>query len=445
MARADDDARSGRQTDGDLAFHLWAACQLTREIRPGDQRLPELTTRAARALVSAGLRALRRRDLHDAATLLERGRDLLPDHHPDHRILAVRISDARAGLGDWARAYEALDRLPDGEGGRARRTAEIQRRIITLRSGGSDDGPLDGADLDEDDDLSWCRLHQLVGLRFLGSGRVGTAEASMRAALVRAQRLGDRYEEDRLLVTVCELTQWSPTPVDKGIALCESLTERFSMDRYLLIPILLSNARLEALADRVQTARQRLASARAYAVDLKLMLGMMAVAQVESLIESLSGNHRRAHELLADAAGDLDAAGQPAMAAMFRVRDAWELVRAGDIPTASALIAAVDPDTLGAEERIVHMLIGAHLHLAAPAVAEALEVVAAVNELLGHVDDPALIGDVLFDVAKILAAAGEREAARSSARRAASSFQAKGAIRPANEVLSWLSERGMNP
>ena len=441
-AGLEDGGRYGRQTDADLAFHLVGACQLKREIRPGDASLTELSGRASRALIATGMRALRRRDLQDAATLLERGRDLLPEQHPDHRILAVRISDAHAGRGDWASAYETLDRIRDAVDPRARHTAQIQRRIVTLRSGRPDDGPLDGADLDEDDDLSWCRLHQLVGLRFMSSGRQGAAEAAMRAALVRAGRLGDVYEEDRLLVAICELTQWSPTPVDDAIALCRSLAERFAADRYPLIPILLTHARLEALTGRLEEARQRVAVARGYSADLRLTLGRIAAAQVESLIESSNGEHRRAYELLAACARDLAAAGQRAMAAMFQVRAAWELVRAGDAPAASTLASAVEPAGLGTEERIVHLLIGAHVKVAASAVPGALVAVAIVDERLGHVDDPVFIGEVLFDVAKILTAAGEHQAARSAARRAAASFRAKGATRPAGLAQSWLAARG---
>lgn len=442
QARLGEADRYGRQTDGDLAYHLWSACRLRREIVPGDEDLPRLTERAAQALVTAGMRALRRRDLPDAVTLLERGRDLLPTGSPDHRTLAIRISDAYASLGYWDRAFRALDRLV-AAGGADQRTAQIQRRIVALRSGATDPEPIDGNSLPEHDDLSWCRLHQLVGLRFVVGGRAGTAEASMRAALVRAQRLGDEYEEERLLVTICELTQWSPTPVPTAIALCENLAERFDADRYLLIPILLSHARLAALSGRAEEARQRLRTARAHAADLKLTLGLMAAAQVESLTEALEGEHRQAHELLTRAGDSLTAAGQSAMAAGFRVRAAWELVHCGDAAAAAALASAVPLEFLGSGERIVHTIVGAHAALATAQPALALATVATVRELLGHVDDPVLCGDVLADSARILAACGRHEEARSSARQALAKFAAKGATRPADRLSAWLEEEGI--
>ena len=134
--------------------------------------------------------------------------------------------------------------------------------------------------------------------------------------------------------------------------------------------------RLETLTGRLEEARQRVAVARGYSADLRLTLGRIAAAQVESLIESSNGEHRRAYELLAACARDLAAAGQRAMAAMFQVRAAWELVRAGDAPAASTLASAVEPAGLGTEERIVHLLIGAHVKAAASAVPGALVAVA---------------------------------------------------------------------
>src|SRR5207244_683310 len=80
--------------------------------------------------------------------------------------------------------------------------------------------------------------------------------------------------------------------------------------------------------------------------------------------------------------------------------------------------------------------------VAASAVPGALVAVAIVDEWLGHVDDPVFIGEVLFDVAKILTAVGEHQAARSAARRAVASFRAKGATRPAGLAQSWLAARG---
>ncbi|MYW07932.1 adenylate/guanylate cyclase domain-containing protein, partial [Streptomyces sp. SID2563] len=276
------------------------------------------TGRAARALVATGYRALHRRDLPAAVSLMERGRGLTPDGDPQHRVLAARITDAHAALGRWDSALRAVDGAERGNADDVptRDTCAILRQLIALRSGGPAPagvpyGPGGGRDAPGDaDDLSWCRLHQLSSLRSFAEGRIGAAEAAMRDALARAHGLGDTYEGNRILASICELTQWSPTPLSQAIALCEDLVGRFDGDRSLLVPVLLTRARHLALSDRVDAARADIALVRVHCDDLGLALGTLAADQTAGLVESLAGAHPAAAGHYAAAADGLAALGQ---------------------------------------------------------------------------------------------------------------------------------------
>jgi hypothetical protein len=59
---------------------------------------------------------------------------------------------------------------------------------------------------------------------------------------------------------------------------------------------------------------------------------------------------------------------------------------------------------------------------------------------LDGTDDPCLIGDVWFEAARVLRAAGAAARARVAAQRALASLLAKEAVLPAEAVRVWLTE-----
>ncbi|MCD0484754.1 AAA family ATPase [Streptacidiphilus sp. ASG 303] len=441
---------AGSAADGDLAHHLESACRLLGEVHPGDPRLPDLTGRAAHALVSTGYRALRRRDLPAAVSLLERGRDLVAPGDPEHRVLAIRISDAHAGLGLWDRARAAVGEAERRSAGdpRTRRTCTIQRQLVDLRSGlpvPPPDALARDVRSDPDDDLSWCRFHQLASLRSFADGRIGAAESAVRDALLRARAAGDGYEEDRLLASVCELTQWSPTPVSEGIALCGELAARFDTDRSLLVPVLLTRARLQALAGLLGEARDGLEQARRHAADLQLTLGAVAADQAAGLVASLSGDHADALRHYGTAADRLHGLGRGTTAATLRIYAARELLRAGDTASCAAALRALDPARLETRGRLVLLALRARLGATGAWPGDPVAAAEEAAALLGSTDDPVLTGDVRFETARALDACGMRDRARLAAREALASFTAKGAELPCRDVRSWLAARGGTP
>lgn len=436
--------RTGSGAESDLAHHLESAFRLLTEVRPGDPGLPALTARASRALVAAGYQALHRRDLPAAVSLMERGRMLTPEGDPEHRVLAVRITDAYAALGRWDLARQAVDEA-ERRSGRdlpTRHTCGILRQTIALRS----DPPADSADPagptdrpGPQDDLSWCRLHQLSSLRSFAEGRIGAAESAMREALARARELGDAYEENRLLTSICELTQWSPTPLTQAIALCEDLARRFDTDRSLLVPILLTRARHLALSGRLDEARDDVERARRYATDLALVLGDVAADQTAALIESLSGAHQAAARYYTAAADRLGDLGQTTTAATLRVYAAREWFRARDDRFAAALGETAEAALETRAQAVRHALL-AQVSARTGAFEDAVAAVDRAAAALDGTDDPCLIGDVWFEAARVLRAAGAAARARVAAQRALASLLAKEAVLPAEAVRVWLTE-----
>ncbi|MEY9872131.1 class 3 adenylate cyclase [Streptacidiphilus sp. MAP12-33] len=441
---ADDSAPADEAQGADQAHHLESAVRLTAEVQPGHPELPALTARAARALVGSGYQALRLRDLGAAISLMERGRALTPPRDREHRTLAVRISDARGALGEWPLALAAVteaERL-GAEDPWTRRTCDVLRATIALRTGDRAATALPAGEPDAPDDVGWCRLHQYRALAGFADGRLGDAESAVRQALERAERLGDRYEGDRLLVTLCELAQWSPTPVDSALALCEDLAGRFDGDRPLLIPVLLTRARMLALAGHADRARTQIGQARRHATDLSLLPGLVACDQVAALVDALTGDHRVAASGYLRAAGLLASLGQPATAATLTVHAARAHLRAGAPESARACLDGLDrPDELEPRGRAVQLVVRARLAQLGGDGEQALTAVDEALAAVAHTDDPCLLGEVRFGAAQVLAAAGAEVRAERLAGAALDALLAKGAALPAAEVRRWLDAR----
>ncbi|MFF5335486.1 AAA family ATPase [Streptomyces sp. NPDC013181] len=443
------DAGPVRHSNPDLAHHLESAYRLRSEADPGDPGLPALTGRAARALVAAGYLALHRRDLPAAVSLMERGRDLTADGDPQHRVLAARITDAYAALGRWdsARAAVADAERRCARDTPTRDTCAVLRQLIALRSGvpeppGTPYSPgAEGAEPGPDDGLSWCRLHQLSSLRSFAEGRIGAAEDAMRQALARARGLGDTYEDHRILASICELTQWSPTPLSQAVALCEDLVRRFDGDRNLLVPVLLTRARHLALSNRVEAARADISLVRRHCDDLQLALGVLAADQTAGFVESLAGAHPVAAGHYTAAADGLDALGQRRTAATLRLYAARERLCAGTGAGPDPAVLAEPPAGPPEETRTraVRLALRARVRAREGAYGAAVGDAERATAALAGTDDPCLIGDVWFEAARVLAASGEPGRARRAAGRALDALTAKEAVLPARTVRAWLT------
>ncbi|MFJ5880004.1 ATP-binding protein [Kitasatospora cineracea] len=432
--------------DGRLGHHAEMACLLRREVDPDDPDLPGLATRAARLLTDEGTVALRRKDLPAAAALLERAQNLLPAAATEHPMLALLLADCRLGLGEPDKALATLDagaRAATPEGGRV---IALQRQLLELRFGTLSRERAAAATEDRADgfldartgDLHWYVLHQFRAFLRLGEARLGDAEDSLRAALSRARSLGDAYAENRILIGLCELTQWSPTPVEQGLALCAELLERFAADRSLVLSVLATKGRLLALAGASDEAAEVLATARHHAEDLHLRLGAAAVSQAQGLAASLAGRHGLAQEHFRSGAEELSAAGHPGPARTLTAYRAREAFRCGqpDLAAEQLAVLAADSEALDLRTELITAALQARLAAAAGRREEVLARAAAVVPLSGRTDDLCLRGDTLAELAEALFTVGEPADAERMVRSAVRCYRAKGAESPALRLLA---------
>jgi class 3 adenylate cyclase/tetratricopeptide (TPR) repeat protein len=433
-----------------FAYHAEAACLLRRELRPGDRDLPALASAAADALITEGMRALGRKDLPGAMALLERGRDLLPAGDARHTTLALYIGDAAIALGDAGRALAALSAAEGALPGDHRNavTCAVQRQIAQLRLGLADREPvaararaiadqLSGAPAD---DLGWCRYHQLEAYLNLMAEQAGAADEALHRALRRARAVGSAYEEERLLCAICEVAQWAPVPVSSGLGLCATLTTRFAANRALQVPILVTRARLSALAGDLDAAREALSVAQSHTGDLHLDLADAGAWAASGFVESLAGrparavaDYRRALAILQATPGRPGARGVEAEVAR-------ELLDDGDAGAAEATLDRVETGDapLEAGVRITVTALRARIASARGEHEAAIRYAEAAGELVAGTDDLCLAGETFLAMAYVLMAAGLASAAAVTAAAALDRYEAKGAALPATRVRAWL-------
>ncbi|MFI7544736.1 adenylate/guanylate cyclase domain-containing protein [Actinoplanes sp. NPDC049599] len=416
------------------AFHFEAATRLLNALRPRDPELGALVERAATALLAEGTAALRQRDIPTAVGVLGRAVNL-PGGSPRWRVLAtIRLSDALMLSGELPRAMRAVaacaDHLP----------CQVQQHLLAVRAGRIPEATvaalLAALRADETDRLAWCRFEQLRMLLLLNSGSFGAAEQAAVTALGHARAIGDVYEEDRLLAAVCEIRQWSPTPVRDTLAGCQELLVRFAADRFLLVPVLAVQARCLALTGDHAGALAALAEAGAAADQLRLSMGRILIDQAAGMACSLRGDHVGAERHHRWAADRLVRGGHATAALTSQVQAAR--ARARQQPphgTAAEIITLLDRrDDMDVRGEI--LCLSAAVRLAArDNRAETL--MGDMLTLLDRTDDACLRGEVYFDLAQAHRHLGHHAEADAMAGAAIDSFATVGATRPLATVTAW--------
>jgi class 3 adenylate cyclase/predicted ATPase len=441
----------------DVAYHVEASLTLRKQLWPGNPGLPELAATAAGTLIAEGMNALKRHDFPAAVALLERGRELLPPGDPRHTGLALHISDSGIALWDAELPLAALTvaeaALPLDRRNTA--TCAIQRRIVALRLGLAPPAQVatdarmieESLESDQEDNLSWCRLHQLQAYLHLVGELAAAADASLRLGLARARAMDDGYEEERLLCAICELAQWAPLPVAAGLELCAALDRRFAGNRALLVPVLLTRAHLTAIAGDVDGGRRFLATARDYTGDLHLDLAHAAVMELSGLLESLAGAHEAAERYLRQSLNVLRSARSAPDTQNTEVAIARELFEQGQVAAAERALDEVemDDEATSLRARIAAGALHAKIASAREQHDEAVAAARKAQELSTGIDDLCLTGETLFDLAVVLARAGMAAEAAAESVNALRKFEAKGATLLAARVHEWLADLALAP
>jgi class 3 adenylate cyclase/tetratricopeptide (TPR) repeat protein len=429
-----------------LPYHLEAALTLSRELHPNSPASGELGRRATAALTEQAMCAMDRRDLRAAAGLFERAVRALPAGDPRQHELAIRLSDTWLDIGDRDRAHAALGNAPGGD--RLPVEVEIQRELIDLRHGlCTPEHILEVEQRIEPriahDDPAWCRFHQLRAHRHLMNERAGAADASLAAALERAQAMGDSYQQRRILRTSSQLTLWGPTPVPEGLQRCSELACLFADSRVSLVTILSTTGGLLAFDGQFAEARERLATAAAYAADLRMRGADVGLAHLQGMVESIVGEHRAAADHFSRARSILRTAGNANGVALLDAYTARELVAAGG-PVPAPYPAMTDDEVAAISDPRTGALTAVLCARAAAGAGDVDRVrslVEWVRALAGRTDDLYFQGTVHQDIAGTLVAAGRLDEALVAATAARERYRAKGvrAVLPrADDLVSQL-------
>jgi hypothetical protein len=295
-----------------------------------------------------------------------------------------------------------------------------------------------------DDDLAWCRYHQLAAYLYLDVERTASAEAEFRLALGRARAAGNSYEEDRALAAICELAQWSPTTVSAGLKLCAEMSERYATNRAVLVAVLLTQARLAGLAGDLNGARAALAAAKAHSSDLHLDITDTVLLGVTALVDSLAGEHRLAEANYRRCNGLLLEMGLPGEAIAYEAYAARELFEQGKVREAGVALARITSGTqvMDVRTRVMTDALSARISAASGRAAQVVDLAISAARLSEQTDDLCLQGNCYVDLATVAAQAGLQGQAADAAATALDRYLAKGATRLTARAQRLLTTLG---
>src|SRR5207344_3337804 len=144
--------------------------------------------------------------------------------------------------------------LTEGEGFTDRVVSELHRIVPVFERA--------------EDNRSLARTWALLGYVHGTSSRFAEAEVDVGRALEYARIAGDRREEARNLSAYAQSALYGPMPVPEAISRCEALLNEAKGDHRAESMILLSLARLYAMAGDIERARELYGLSRAISLDL---------------------------------------------------------------------------------------------------------------------------------------------------------------------------------
>ena len=316
-----------------VGYHLEQAYRLRTELGESGRRTERLAEDGGRRLGEAGVRALKRGDMHATVSLLGRATSLLPREEPICREFLCELGIALRTSGDPTAAETVLARAVRDSQEAADKRLELRARIereyvqlLHVPSTTTDalvKATEQGIPLFETatDDRSLARAWLLGG--WVQGGILGRHKV-WGDALERAMA---HYRRSRWPISTCagELAAalyYGPTPVPDAIARCELVLRDESLDRAGEANVLTFLGGLVAQRWDFDNARDRVASAQSTYDDLgqstvagaycATVLGEIELlagdpASAERVLRELCDQLKRIHDWshLASRAGDL--------------------------------------------------------------------------------------------------------------------------------------------
>ena len=163
------------------------------------------------------------------------------------------------------------------------------------------------------DERLLAKVWELRGVEAWFQCRAGVAEHALARAIDHAQRAGDERTEAQSMGLLIGAAVFGPLPVEAGIGRCDEIIARPHVRRRILAAALRASAALVAMQGDFDTARDRLASARAILEDLGLVLAAAQATETAGAIEMLAGDPLAAESQLRAGYQSLDRMGDASM------------------------------------------------------------------------------------------------------------------------------------
>jgi class 3 adenylate cyclase/tetratricopeptide (TPR) repeat protein len=452
-----------RQTQYDeiLGYHLEQAYHYLTELGPLDDHGLELGRRGFARLGTAGRRAFARGDMAAAANLLRRAAALVPETDRERLELLPELGEAMMETGEFAWAEVFLDEAVEGAtalGDETLRADAVLTRLLaghhTAEDLGAWRGDVESATRELIPQLEHREAHaelakawRMVAWIHAPVCRWEAAGAAHRRALEHARLAGQKQLEARLSSAYSYSLLDGPTPVAEAIAECENMIARHLGHKQSEAIVLTSLACLVALDGDFERARVHYKQGRAMLDDLGAPVLAASTSFMLARIELLAGDPQAAERDLRIDYERLEAMGEVFFRTSVAAMLAHALQAQGRTDEAEAL--ALEAEKLAAQDDVeVETLCRSVLAKIAAERAsfdDAVRLGTEAVELLPEVEAPLMRVDALLDLAEVLTASGNRDAAREALEEARDLAALKQMAVPAGRIAARLDGLSREP
>jgi len=316
--RLDRKASEHPELDEFVGYHLEQAFELRSEVGESDRRSDRLAEDGGKRLGVAGVRALKRGDMHATANLLTRATALLPEREPLRRELLCELGIALRTAGDSDGAEGVLAaavRVSQAAGDhRVELRARIEHeyvRLLQMTTTTADallDATSDGIPIFEtvNDHRSLARAWLLAGF-VLGAHRGHHKTAGEAAERALGHYKSSNWPTATCVGQIAIALYYGPTPVIEGIARCTEFLRDMGSDRVGAANVQVFLGGLMAQRGDFDEARTLVALARATYEDLgQRTSAAIYCAALLGEVELLAGDAKAAELILRDLCAELE-------------------------------------------------------------------------------------------------------------------------------------------
>ncbi len=408
----------GRETEFEeiLGFHLEQAYRYRTELGVIDAEAVHVGERAAEKLASAGRRALERGDLPAASSLLRRSAALLPRSAEPRVELLVDLAEAQLQQGDFGEGRTILTEAAEiaAELGNDRLGARVRLLQVSIDlfsgTGGGGTAALEAAaaaiaTLEKvRDEAGLARAWRLTMQTEVMLGRLDEASKAAKQVVRHAARSGDQRLASRSAPAIAYILVHGPTPVDAALEQVRGLLASVGGDRKAEAVILGAYAQLLAMRGDFDEARAQYQRGREILAELGTGIDLHSTSIDASRVELLAGDLPAAEALLRSDYEALAALGETYYRSTVAATLAQVLVAQGRAADAEAY-AAISEEISEADDilsqatwrgaRAKILALAGDAEAASRIATEAVTMVEATAEVL-------LLADALTDLAEVL-------------------------------------------